>query len=238
MIISDNIINSKVYQNPIYLKAYITICFEIKKGNSYSLRGWVNIFDPFWSLQKLRTFLKLLESEGLISIHNNIIMINESNNESKKTEKKEIIKKPQSFKDKLLTDIVQEELPDNMKQYYDITIAYFKLFEKVYIENNVKTTVLYRAKGKWIDHVKYMFEKDGRTLEQFQIVFKFLQNETENKSGFAWRNVIRSTSTLREKFDEVLFKINQNGKQSISINQPKTSTSKLHEIISQKFGKQ
>lgn len=72
-----------VWKNERYLKAWLTIILtvnfedkkelidgeliECKRGQSiYSLNSWCNIFGHNWSIQKVRTFFKLLEKDSMI----------------------------------------------------------------------------------------------------------------------------------------------------------------------------
>ena len=72
-----------VYQNPLYLKAWITILLnvnfkdsktlietdliECKRGESiHSLNTWSKLLGKGWTIQKVRTFFKLLEKDQMI----------------------------------------------------------------------------------------------------------------------------------------------------------------------------
>lgn len=74
-----------VFKNDQYFKAWITIILEVnhheskvlidtdliecKRGQSLnSLQTWCNIFGKNWSIQKVRTFFKLLENDSMIQL--------------------------------------------------------------------------------------------------------------------------------------------------------------------------
>lgn len=76
--------NHWVFRNANYFKAWVVIISEVnhqsskvliegeligcKRGQSInSLATWVNILGDDWTIQKLRTFLKLLEKDGMIN---------------------------------------------------------------------------------------------------------------------------------------------------------------------------
>lgn len=75
-----------IWDDPQYFKAWITILFtvnhadkkvliqgellECKRGQSLiSLAGWGKIFGKKWTIQRVRTFFKLLEKDGMIIIN-------------------------------------------------------------------------------------------------------------------------------------------------------------------------
>ena len=74
-----------IYQNPLYLKACITMLFEVnhteKKvlieselivcgvGQSiHSLNKWAELFGKEWTIQKVRTFFALLKKDSMIDM--------------------------------------------------------------------------------------------------------------------------------------------------------------------------
>lgn len=74
-----------LWENPDYLKAWITILFTVnyetkkvlikgdlltcERGQSLlSLDGWVGEFGHKWSIQRVRTFFKLLKSDEMITV--------------------------------------------------------------------------------------------------------------------------------------------------------------------------
>jgi DNA replication protein DnaD len=75
-----------IWGDPQSFKAWITILFtvnhldkkvliqgellECKRGQSLlSLAGWAKIFGKKWTIQRVRTFFKLLEKDGMITIN-------------------------------------------------------------------------------------------------------------------------------------------------------------------------
>lgn len=83
--IHRSILKHWIYENPLYLKGWLTILIEVNftektvlidgelikcgRGQSlYSLNTWVSKLGKGWTMQKIRTFLKLLESDGMIEL--------------------------------------------------------------------------------------------------------------------------------------------------------------------------
>jgi hypothetical protein len=76
--------NHWVWQNEVYLKAWLTILLNVNyedkrilisgeliectRGQSLmSLKSWANLFGKKWTIQKVRTFFELLESDSMIN---------------------------------------------------------------------------------------------------------------------------------------------------------------------------
>jgi two-component SAPR family response regulator len=69
----------------------------------------------------------------------------------------------------------------------------------------INSTDLPKAKySGWVEPVRLMMEKDKRTIEEFQEIFKYLKNEVPRENCFSWASNIRSTAKLREKFEVIL----------------------------------
>lgn len=78
----------------------------------------------------------------------------------------------------------------------------FKFWKQIYdnlIAKDIKPTSLQRSKIKeWTREVRLMIEKDSRTEDEINELIDFLA-----KDSF-WANNIKSTSKLREKFEDLL----------------------------------
>jgi hypothetical protein len=92
-------------------------------------------------------------------------------------------------------------IPDGttLDQNEKITLDFWNLFKSNLLETGItKTTQLDKARlNDWSKHIRLMFEKDSRTLEEIRTVYKFLQI-----SDF-WKKNIQSTKKLREQFERL-----------------------------------
>lgn len=257
MQLENQIRNTKLFKNAKYFQAYINMCFEFeqnyKKACNYSTKDWCYLFGSDWSRQNVRTFVKFLLSENLISYENSKIIyppipeIEQKVEQQPKTEtlpeaQKKIQKaaSTKTWENKKLTEIQKDELPETMQKYIDITIAFQQLFRKNLEEINVSTQKIDNAKCEWIKHIKYIIENDNYTIEDLQDVFFFLQDEIPN-NNFAWKHVILSTKKLREKLTDIIIKSRVYGskkrqgfKSNMQHNRDsrKTTTADIHELIS------
>jgi len=83
ILIHRKIKDNWIWDDPVYLKAWLTILLEVnheykkvnyqgefiacKRGQSVlSLQGWANAFGKKWTIQKVRTFFKLLQKDLMI----------------------------------------------------------------------------------------------------------------------------------------------------------------------------
>jgi hypothetical protein len=90
-----------------------------------------------------------------------------------------------------------------LKQYFDIALAFQKLFIKNLEEKNSPTKNQTGAKFlSYVEPIRLMFENDGVKLEQVQSVFKYLNSP----QGEFWKSNILSTKKLREKFPQLVLK--------------------------------
>jgi ribosomal protein L12E/L44/L45/RPP1/RPP2 len=123
------------------------------------------------------------------------------NNKEKEKEKEK--EKDKEYKKSLLSEIKISDFPNLKSDYIEISKAFQELFIQIMKENDVNPNMIKNAKGGWIDSVRLMIEQDKYTIENLREVFKYLQEEKVGKDGFAWRNVIQSTSKLREKMSKI-----------------------------------
>ena len=87
-------------------------------------------------------------------------------------------------------------IPPELKEYYEITKAFWGLFHANLTSIKGRLHNLENAKfGKWVTPIRLMIENDKVTTEQLREIFKFLQ-----KSEF-WKDKVQSTQKLRDKFN-------------------------------------
>ena len=134
-------------------------------------------------------------------------------------------KENNNYKNNLLSKIKISDLTEKQKEYYEIAISFYKLFEKNLIDAGANLHNLEKAKGTWIDDIRLLIENDKYTIEQLRNVFNFLQ-----KDQF-WKKNILSTNKLRQQFDKLLLNINENGQ-----NKKGASEQELAETIFKHFG--
>lgn len=60
----------------------------------------------------------------------------------------------------------------------------------------------------WAKHIDYMIRLDLRDPQQIANVIDWAQNDTGKGDWAGWQNVILSTSKLRDKFDDLILKMN------------------------------
>lgn len=106
------------------------------------------------------------------------------------------------YKKQLLLSIDSPEIKET--DNYQIAIAFHSLFVKNLSELGINNSSLEKAKGIWVDHIRMMIDIDKRTPEEIREVFDFL------KVDVFWKENIRSTSKLREKFETLLIKSRKN----------------------------
>lgn len=130
-------------------------------------------------------------------------------------------KKPrnQETKKLLLSEIDISDVEDSLKQYFEIAVAFQKLFIKNLEEKNSPTKNQTGAKFfDYVNPIRLMFENDEVQLEQVQSVFRFLNSP----QGDFWKSNILSTKKLREKFPQLVIKSKENLNGNRSNNIPRT----------------
>jgi len=109
----------------------------------------------------------------------------------------------------LLSEIKISDLEINEIQYFEIALAYQKLFIKNLKEKNAPASNQEKATYKnYVTPIRLMMCSDGVTKEQLTLVYKYLGSV----EGEFWKSNILSTSKLREKFQQLLLKSQENGK--------------------------
>jgi hypothetical protein len=122
----------------------------------------------------------------------------------------------EEFKNKelILSKVDISTLDPSIKKYYQIAISFWELVKSNLKEVNISNSEIENAKfTTWVDPIRLLMEKDGRTIEEFREIFQFLQ-----KNDF-WKEQIRSTAKLRKKnkdgitYFEALLTISRNEQQ-------------------------
>tara|TARA_R110000772_G_scaffold35637_5_gene85826 strand:+ start:4501 stop:5412 length:912 start_codon:yes stop_codon:yes gene_type:complete len=137
------------------------------------------------------------------------------NTQSKVKESKEDESKENKSKlnNTLLSKIEISDLEIGLQKYFEISKVFQKLFIKNLTEKNAPTSNQEKAKFKnYVDPIRLMIETDKVTLEQLQIVFKYL----DSLEGEFWKSNILSTKKLREKFPQLVIKAQENANRTNS----------------------
>lgn len=138
-------------------------------------------------------------------------------------------KKPlnQGTKKLLLSEIKISDVEDELKQYFEIAVAFQKLFIKNLEEKGSPTKNQTGAKfSAYVDPVRLMFETDEVKLEQVQSVFKYLNSP----QGEFWKANILSTKKLREKFPQLVIKSKETLNGNRNNNQHRTDAQAKRDI--------
>jgi hypothetical protein len=102
--------------------------------------------------------------------------------------------KKEKNKDILLSQVDKSTLNHKEIEYYQVAISFWELVKTNLTELNISGSSIERAKYKtWVNPIRLLMENDGRTIEEFREIFRFLQ-----KDDF-WKEQIRSTAKLRKK---------------------------------------
>lgn len=105
----------------------------------------------------------------------------------------------------LMSEAKASDLSEGNFEFYDIAVAFYRLFEHNEQVLDVKWNDLKKVTAnKFTDQIRLMIKSDGRTIEDLQCVFRFLKNDS------FWMQNIRSSKKLREKFDQLITKSKNN----------------------------
>jgi hypothetical protein len=120
-----------------------------------------------------------------------------SNDQQSTTNKNDKNDKKKRNNISLLSKVDESTLDHKTKKYYQVAISFYELIKSNLKELNISNSEIEKAKYKtWIEPIRLLIEKDGRTIEEFREIFQFLQ-----KDDF-WKEQIRSTAKLRKKNKE------------------------------------
>lgn len=187
--------------------------YDCKRGQTVmSLNNW----GERWKVNKdtVRNFFVLLEKDEMITRENLIkttriticnydsyqggLHVGQTLDKRKATQ---TIMNNNKKENILLSEI---KISDGTDQNIIIAQSFWTLFKSNLQELKIESPTIEKAKVKpWSNSIRLMFEQDKRTTEEFREVYDFLKKEIP-KSSFSWKANIRSTSKLREKFDNLL----------------------------------
>lgn len=121
--------------------------------------------------------------------------------------------KDNNINNSLLSEIKISDVEISQVIYFEIALAYQKLFIKNLKEKNAPAANQEKAKYKaYVDPIRLMMTVDKVTKEQLIKVYKYLGSI----EGEFWKSNILSTSKLREKFQQLLLKSQENGKSKLT----------------------
>ncbi len=106
------------------------------------------------------------------------------------------------YKSILLSELNSDDYEIVSNLHLEVAISFQKLFIKNQSDAGIKNSSLKKAKGTWVDDIRFMFEIDKRTKEEFRKVWDFLSKDV------FWKSNILSTKKLREKFESLLIRAN------------------------------
>lgn len=146
--------------------------------------------------------------------------INSTESTQSKVKESKVKEKKSKVNNILLSEIEISDLEEEQKQYFEIAVAFQQLFIKNLQENQAPTKHQEEAKYKsYVDPIRLMMENDGISKEQLTKVFKFL----DSPGGDFWKPNILSTSKLRQQFQQLILKANQNNANRNNNNQKSDS---------------
>lgn len=103
----------------------------------------------------------------------------------------------------LLSEIKISEVPQDLKDYFEIASSFQKLFIETLKSKKSPSRILEKAKfKKWVDPVRLMMQTENVTKENLQDAYKFLK-DTKPDSEF-WKKNILSTTALRKNISKLL----------------------------------
>lgn len=131
-----------------------------------------------------------------------------SDKESKEGFKGRKEKEELELKKSLLSKIEISDVPEDEKQFFEITFKFWELFRKNQLDLGISPTTIDKAKyGNWIKPIRLMLKNKEATLEDLREIHKFLKTCRP-----FWRKIIRSTENLRKQRDAILMEIKSKDK--------------------------
>lgn len=173
-----NIAKHWVWDNPMYLKGWITILLEVNhevkkvmihneliecdRGQSiHSLGSWVKLFGKHWSVQKVRTFFILLQKDSMIELEGlhkttRLTVCNyDKYQDYQQADNKQITSKQQADNKQITTNkkIKNDKKIKNEKNiiYPTVQECIFYFIENGYSEEAGKKFHEYYSTGNWKD---------------------------------------------------------------------------------------
>lgn len=181
--------------HPIHLSAFIRI-------GILSRRGAVRLSQL--RMEYDERVVKDLKFWGYIEIqHNSIITL-------KKPSILEVPLPRKVEKDKLLSEVLEEEVPSREFLYYKMAIAFQKLFIKnIELLNAKVPKYLLEAKyKKWLTDTRLLYTKDGNSIGDMRKVFHFLDGHD------FWAGKILTIDKLRKQIPNLLIQIAEHERDS------------------------
>lgn len=145
---------------------------------------------------ELRWKKKRFEDANALQAQSDSNAIKERKGKEKKEKENKVNEKS------LMSEVKTSDVPEDEKDYFLIADSFLKLF----IRNSqevlkVKWTNLEKATYKsFVDPIRLMITNDGRSREEIQRVYKFLQSDD------FWMRNVQSTEKLRKQFDQLITK--------------------------------
>ena len=183
---SANMLGSKSIQ-----KRYLDMCLRAKRKEDIILEEYDIITEESTKLP-----------EESAKIHEVCPKVKESKVKDSKVDKNKL------YKNSLLSEIEISDFPFLNSEYLKIAKSFYSLFEKNLLDAGATTANLKKAKGVWIDEIRFIIEIDGYTIKDLQEVYAFLQ-----KDDF-WKMNIVSTNKLRKQMDKIKLQSKQPPKQT------------------------
>ena len=127
------------------------------------------------------------------------------NADGTQTDANKNVKNIKKEKKRVMAEIkISEIAPDDIK-YFEIASSFFELIKQNMKDYEINSSDLEKAKAEdWIADIRLMMTKDNRTKEEMVKVWKYLKNEKPSTDGFSWKANIRSTKSLRAKFEKIM----------------------------------
>jgi len=131
------------------------------------------------------------------------------------------------YKKLLLSELKNSDIKNS--KYLEIAKSFQTLFIANMKEIGLKNTSIEKAKGTWYDDIRLLIEVDNRELSEIREVWDFIKRDS------FWKENIRSTKKLREKFETLLIKSKKNGDHKNS-NQQGATWDEIGAILEKHFG--
>ena len=175
-----------------------------------------------WGKTKLRTFLGILESEGMITkkadrkkttitICNYCIYHEDEKENKPQANHEQTMSKPSADTDKNVKNdknVKKKDKRYSRKQVYDDSSVYYKL--AIYFYEQIKNNNPNHKKPNlqnWADDISKMIELDKRTEKQVKYLMQWVQQDE-----FEMVNVM-SPAKLRKRFDNLIMKVKREKQQ-------------------------
>jgi hypothetical protein len=214
-----------------------------------------------WSKGKVLRFLNELQNDTQIETQkNNITTLitilnydiyqgdetqNETQNETQterrrnadgtQTDPNKNVKNIKKEKKRVMSEVKTSEIAPADKKYFEIASSFFELIKQNMTDLKINSTDLAKAKAEdWITDIRLMMTTDKRTKEELVHVWQYLKNEIPSADGFSWKANIRSTKSLRAKFEKIMTSANKTlvkTKKRSNLEDLRATESRINELI-------